>query len=120
MPLFANVKGKYSLKEKEELLTIIRKNKLIYDEESGSTYFDAKRKKHVSKKPKEGFTSKSVREYYLDLKDVPGDNLNFQRARKMAQRCFADCKGDVSVDDGPPAKKIQTTWRWEKNEGTRG
>ena len=59
MPLFESVKGKYSLKDKEELLKVIKKNKLLYEEEPSSTYYDTKRKKHVLKNPKEGYISKS-------------------------------------------------------------
>ena len=106
MATFGTLKGKYSFKEKEELLKVIKKNKLIY-EESNATYFDPKRKKRVVKKPKEGYISKSIREYYIDLKDVPSKDPSFQKARKMAERCLVDGLGDVGVVGPSSAKKFR-------------
>ena len=39
-------------------------------------------------KPKWGFYLKAVREFYTDMKDVPNDHPDFQRAIKVATRAF--------------------------------
>ena len=39
-------------------------------------------------KPKWGFYLKAVREFYTDMKDVPDDHPDIQRAIKVATRAF--------------------------------
>ena len=75
-----------------ELAKVVEKCKKQYDEEveknHGKTKHDNRRKWHVVVKPKWGFYSKAVREFYTDMKDVPNDHPDFQRAIKVATRAF--------------------------------
>ena len=47
-----------------------------------------KLKQHIAKTPKERFTSKSIRKYYSDLRDLSKENPTFKKAREMTERCF--------------------------------
>ena len=67
-------KEKVSLNEKKELGELVENYKKKYDEEvaalRGQTTYDYRTKKHVPKKPKQGFLATAVREFYSDLSDA--------------------------------------------------
>ena len=72
----------YKNNEKLELAKVVEKYKKQYDEEvekkHGKTKYNNGRKRHVAVKPKWDFYSKTVREFYTDMKDVPNDHPDFQ------------------------------------------
>ena len=82
----------YKNDEKLGLAKVVEKYKKQYDEEvekdHGKTIYNYRRKRHVAVKPKWGFYLKAVREFYTDMKDVPNDHPDFQRAIKVATRAF--------------------------------
>ena len=110
--LFSDRKGKNSLftnEEKLELAELVSKRKEEYDAEVarnvGKFKYDSKRKKHVPIKPTCGFLAKAVREFYSDLADVKNDDPRFNRARKLASRCFNDIEQLRDPSSCAPAKK---------------
>ena len=82
---------KYSLDEKNAFGKLVAKYKTEYDDEvkrlKGNTRCDGKRKQHVDLKPKEGYISKSVRNFYADLKNAKHDDKSFKSASTLAVRC---------------------------------
>ena len=50
--------------------------------------FDAKRNKRIKKRPKSGYISKAVREFYPDLRDVKSTEKKFVSAVKLAERAY--------------------------------
>ena len=84
----------YKNDEKLELAKTVEKCKRQYDEEveknREKTKYDYKRKKHFAIKPKSGFYSKAVREFYADMKNVSNNDPDFQRAIKVATCAFED------------------------------
>ena len=75
-----------------ELAKVVEKYKKNYDEKVEKNHGKAKyynrRKRHVAEKPKWGFYSKAVREFYTDMKDVRNDHPDFQRAIEVATRAL--------------------------------
>ena len=69
---------------------------------------DYRRKRHVAVKPKWGFYSKAVREFYTDMKDVPNDHPDFQRAIKVATRAFKDI-ANLRDPASHPVKKARAS-----------
>ena len=67
--------------EKLELAKVVEKCKHQCNEEveknHWKTKYDYRQKRHVAVKPKWGFHSKVVREFYTDMKDVPYDYPDF-------------------------------------------
>ena len=99
---------KYSLSEKKELGELVEKYKIKYDEEvaslRGKTKYDYRTKKHIQKKPKQGFLASAVREFYSDLSDVKHNDPNLANAIKLAKRCHDKyLNGDFDVQE--PSKK---------------
>ena len=68
-------------------------------------------KKHVPIKPTCGFLAKAVREFYSDLADVKNDDPRFNRALKLASRCFNDIEQLRDPSSCAPAKKKSGWWR---------
>ena len=75
-----------------ELAKLIEKYEKQHDEKveknHGKRKYDYRRKRHVAVKPKWGFYSKAVREFYTDMKDVRNDHPDFQRAIEVATRAL--------------------------------
>ena len=73
-------------------------------------------KKHVQKKPKQGFLATAVREFYSDLSDVKQNDPNLVHAVKLAKRCHEKyVNGDFDVQE--PSKKNSV--RVEEEESAR-
>ena len=72
----------------------------------GKTKYDCRRKRHVAVKPRWGFYSKIAREFYTDMKDVPNDHPDFQRAIKVATRVFEN-KANLRDPASRPVKKTR-------------
>ena len=82
------VKEKYTLLEKEKLRDLCVDKKRKYDEMD-------------KKGPRDSYIAASVREYYLDLANMKNSNANFQKACRMATRCYQNKiknDDDVAVD----------------------
>ena len=67
--------------------------------------YDSKKKEMVVPIPKEGYIAKRIRYYYDDLRNVPNSNLNFQVARKFAERCYKDFQNPNDSVDTSKAQK---------------
>ena len=93
----AKIVGKYKKKHDEE----VEKN-------HGKTKCDYGRKRQVAVKPKWGFYSKAMREFYTDVKDVPNDHPDFQRAIKVITRAFENI-GDLREPASRPVKKARVS-----------
>ena len=95
-----------------ELAKIVGKYKKKHDEEveknHGKTKCDYGRKRQVAVKPKWGFYSKAMREFYTDVKDVPNDHPDFQRAIKVITRAFENI-GDLREPASRPVKKARVS-----------
>ena len=102
----------YNNDEKLELVKVVQKCKKQYDEEveknHGKTKYNYRRKRHVAVKPKWGFYSKAVREFYTDTKDVPNDHPDFQRAIKVPARAFENI-ADLRNSASHPVKKARAS-----------
>ena len=107
-PVKYRAKEKFSLNEKKELAELVEKYKVKYDKEvetlKGQTTYDFRTKKHVPKKPKQGFLATAVREFYSDLTDVRHNDPNLLSAIKLAKRCH-DKLVDGGFDNEEPSKK---------------
>ena len=108
---FVRGKEKYSLVEKKELASkLVEKHKKEYDKVvkalQGKIHYTYKRKKHVPIKPKQGFLSTAVWEFYSDLADVKRDDNNLNKAIKFAKRCYEKYLNDEFVDEEPPKKRF--------------
>lgn len=93
--VFSKTKGTYSLyTNNEQLAELVAKRKEEYDAEvaanEGKTRYDSKRKKHVPIIPTGGYVAKAVREFYPDLEKVKNDDPDFDRALKLASRCYKE------------------------------
>ena len=88
------------------------KYKKEYDEEveknHGKTKYSYRRKRHVAVKPKWGFYSKAVWEFYTDVKDVPNDHPDFQRVIKVVTRAFENI-ADLRDPASSPVKKARVS-----------
>ena len=95
-----------------ELAKLVEKYKSNYDEKVEKNHGKAKyynrQKRHVTEKPKWGFYSKAVREFYTDMKQVPNDHQDFQRAIKVATRAI-ETKADLRDPASCPVKKARTS-----------
>ena len=104
-------------KKKDTLLKIIIKNKEEYDCEIAATAnkvnFNPRTGKHCEIKPKEGCISKSIREYFSDLRDKPYRHPEFDKARKFATRMYDDfvCFQSKCTNDGGEGGKKVTKYR---------
>ena len=96
------------------------KYKKEYDEEveknHGKTKYSYRRKRHVAVKPKWGFYSKAVWEFYTDVKDVPNDHPDFQRVIKVVTRAFENI-ADLRDPASRPVKKARFWW-WQKTQSS--
>ena len=80
------VKEKHTLLEKEKLGDLCVEKKRKYDEMD-------------KKGPRDSYIAASVREYYPDLANMKNSNPNFQKACRMATRCYQKKNDDdVAVD----------------------
>ena len=95
-----------------ELAKVVEQYNKQYDEEveknHGKTKHNYRRKRHVAVKPKKGFYSKAVREFDTDMKDVPNDHPDFQRAIKVATRAFENI-ADLRDPPSCPVKKARAS-----------
>ena len=95
-----------------ELAKVVEKYKKNYDENVEKNHWKSKyynkRKRHVAEKPKWGFYSKAVREFYTDMKHVPNDHQDFQRAIKVATRAIEN-KADLRDPASCPVKKARAS-----------
>ena len=102
----------YNNDEKLELAKVVEKYKTQCDEEveknHGKTKHNYRRKRHVAVKPKKGFYSKAVWEFDTNMKDVPNDHPDFQRAIKVATRAFENI-ADLRDPTSCPVKKARTS-----------
>ena len=102
----------YKNDEKLELAKVVGKYKKEYDEEveknHGKTKYSYRRKRHVAVKPKWGFYSKAVWEFYTDVKDVPNDHPDFQRVIKVVTRAFENI-ADLRDPASSPVKKARVS-----------
>ena len=102
----------YKNDEKLELAKVVEKYKKQYDEEveknHGKTKYDYRLKRHVSVKPKWDSYSKTVREFYTDMKDVPNDHPDFQWAFKVATRAFENIT-DLRDPASRPVKEARAS-----------
>jgi hypothetical protein len=82
----------YSIGQKIALCKVIEKNKLEYDEciKNPKTYYNKKKNKFVPEVPKQGYLSKTVREYYYNLKNLLSTDKLFRKAYAMAARAFEE------------------------------
>ena len=109
---FVRANEKYSLAEKMELGELVNKYKEEYDKElkdlEGKTSYDYKRKKHVPMKPKQGFLTAAVRNFYTDLLKVKHDDPNLVKALKFAKRCHEKYLSNEFLEgEQPPKKKFR-------------
>ena len=74
----------------------------------GKTKFDVKRKIHVAIKPSTGFTAKAVQHFYSDLAKASNDDLDFERAAKLASRCYNDLERLQDPSSCLPKKSRRT------------
>ena len=86
--------------------------KIYYEEYNrqlavSSTRVNWKVQKHTDAKPKEGFLSKSITEYYSDLKMLAARYPEFEKTRRVAARVYKDhCEQkDKKEDEYEPANK---------------
>ena len=90
--------------EKFELGKLIAEMKLEYENECSKK---SKLVPHVngrrSTKPKAGYLSKAIRQYYNDLAKLPSDDKEFKRALAFGKRCHDYYLG--GNQDEPPSKK---------------
>ena len=111
-------KEKFSLNEKKELGELVEKYKKKYDEEvaalRGQTTYDYRTKKHVPKKPKQGFLATAVREFYSDLTDAKHNDSNLLSAVKLAKRCHDKLLSGGFDNEEPSKKEIPTGRRRKK------
>ena len=102
---------KYSLLERRELALKVKecKEEYIAELESmrGKTHWDPKRKRHVQDTPKQGYLTKAVRSFYVNLKDALSDSQEMKNACKVAKRCYEKLEnGDF--EDGVSRKKFRS------------
>ena len=99
---------KFSLSEKKELGELVEQYKKKYDEVvaslKGQTSYDYRTKKHVQKKPKQGFLATAVREFYSDLASAKHNDPNLVNALKLAKRCHEKLLNG-GFDEEEPSKK---------------
>ena len=91
--VFKKRRGTYNLYSNDEnlqLTELVAKRKEEYDAEvvRGKARYGAKRKKHIQVKPSTGFIARAVREFYPDLAEAKNDDPEFNKAVKLASRCF--------------------------------
>ena len=104
--------AKYLLDEKKAFGKLVAKYKTEYDDEvkrlRGKTRWDGKRKQHVDLKPKEGYISKSVRNFCADLKNAKHDDKSFRSASTFAVRChksiLKNTWNDIEDENGKTSK----------------
>ena len=92
---------------KKELVELVEKYKKECDKEvkalQGKTH-DYKRREHAQMKPKQGFLTAAVREFYSGLANVKNDDNNLSKALKFAKRCLEKYLNDEFVDEEPSKK----------------
>ena len=93
--------GELVVKFKDKFDVEVKKNE-------GKTKFDAKRKIHVAIKPSTGFIAKAVRHFYSDLANASNDDPDFERAAKLASRCYNDLERLRDPSSCPPKKSRGT------------
>ena len=81
---------KYSLREKHKLGQLIEKYKLEYDDyvtqNQNRINYNDKLKRHIEKLSKEGYTVRTVWEFYSDLKDVKHNDPDLTNALKLGKQ----------------------------------
>ena len=109
---FLGQQRKYSLHEKYELAKLIDRFKMEYDEyiKHPKKIFNSKTKKMQTLKPRDGYISKSIREFYYDLKNVPSSDKGFRNCYNMAERAYKSFKNggfDTLEAETSSAKKFR-------------
>ena len=89
---------------------LILKHKDDYDK-ACKRKFDPKKRRMVDTKPKEGFISKAIREYFSDLKTISSLDQKFRNAHEYARRCYQKYGNLDDLDDvissGPSKKRCR-------------
>ena len=69
---------------------MLRKQEYIAQLEliSGKSDWDPKGKRNVQDTPEQGYLTKAVQSFYVNLKDVLTDSQEMKNARKLAKRCY--------------------------------
>ena len=99
-PQFFSGKMKdYSIGEKIALCKVIEENKIKYDEciKNPKTYYNKKKNKFVPEVPKEGYLSKTLRDYYYNLKNLLCKDKLFKKAYSMAARAFEEFENGTLI-----------------------
>ena len=78
------------------------------EKNEGKTKFDVKRKIRVAITPSTGFIAKAVRHFYSDLANASNDDPDFERATKLASRCYNDLERLRDPSSCPPKKSRGT------------
>ena len=71
-----------------------------------------KLKQHIAKTPKEGFTSKSIRKYYSDLRDLSRENPTFKKAREMTERYFNNNNNNNNNNNSSSSSSYNNNSLW--------
>ena len=88
-PQFFSGKNKdYSIGKKIALCEVIKENKIKYDECIEKTKYNEKKRKFLPEVPKQGYLSKTIREYYYNLTNLPSTDKLLKKAYMMAARAF--------------------------------
>ena len=99
----------YSIGEKKLPPEVVKKCKIDYDAEvermKGKTHNDTKRKIHVADQPLQGYVAKAVRAFYSNLASAKNSDKLFNRAVKVAKRCFQKLESEELDDDFKNPKK---------------
>ena len=81
---------KYSLEERTALGQLCQQYKNQYEEQvvsdKNKVTFNTKKRKHTNIKPKVGWASRAVRDFYPDLKGLRNDDPICRKAKGMAER----------------------------------
>ena len=99
-PKFFSGKMKdYSIGEKIALCKVIKENKIKYDEciKNPKTSYNKKKNKFVPEVPKEGYLSKTLRDYYYNLKNLGSKDLLYKKAYSMAARAFEEFENGTLI-----------------------
>ena len=101
-----------NLFERRELAKIIETCKEEYEAECTKKVWNSRKRKMVTKTPKEGFISKAVRKHFVDMKSRSCSDPDFLRAIWFARRCYNSYK--TYGDEGEPSELKKR----KRNEGS--
>ena len=95
-----------------ELAKLANKNREEADNAQRKVRHDEKRKAWIKVK-QEGFISKTVRDFFADLKSKPARDPLFRKAVELTARCLKNFDEYEQDDNAPPIKKPRSTFRAE-------